>query len=123
MSWYTLAVGLGIEWLLDLPDGTTDKSNMPTSGPSGVPRPLASPDLEIAFEMRGRVEDVDEDNLESVLDMSVRVEQGIRPGTIDVIVMTNQSLIENEEFTDIRGTVTTRLSTTHSLVGWRIGEI
>lgn len=100
---------------------------MTHKGPLGVPRPGVTCRPHIIFELdetlRSSDKDALESTLESLLDYSISVEEGISfgdGGTTDVRVSTGQSTIENETFNEIRQVLVTQ---GHSPSGWRIGDV
>lgn len=92
------------------------------NGPMGGPRPLISCTPPITFEMEGRVDDVDEDALSDALGIPVRAESGAFHD-VDLVVEPGDTSIESDQLNQIENTVQNELSSTHTVVGWRIGEI
>lgn len=96
---------------------------MTHKGPAGGPRPFVQCSKDITFEIDGRVDDIDEESLSDAIGHPVEAEQGINPGTIDVVIKTGDPTIEDEQFEEIENTLINETASTHTLVGWRIGEI
>lgn len=95
---------------------------MTHTGPLGIPRPGIVCRPKIIFELEGP-RDVDTSGLATSIDGTIRTQEGLRPGTIDLIITTGDATIENETFNDIRDAVTVEISMTHNVTGWRIGQV
>lgn len=100
---------------------------MTHKGPLGVPRPGVVCQQHIIFELEDALRGQDKDDLqsalESTLDYSVSVEEGIsfdEGGSTDVRINTNQSTVENEDFDQARQALITE---GYSPSGWRIGDV
>lgn len=92
------------------------------TGPAGGPRPFLSCTPPITFELEGRLDDIDEDALEQAIGHPVKAETGV-VAEVDLVVEPGDTSIESDQLNEIENVVQNELSTTHTVVGWRVGEI